>query len=171
MVRGYDWVLDALATIAAVLILLVMVAVGVEVGARYLFNRPTGWIIEASEHGLILILFLGIPWVAREQGHVAIEILIDHVPRSARRVLRVMANALAALVALFLTYWAVLATLDNYRRGVETYGIYPIQKYLLILAATVGLGLTGIEFVRRAVIAAHREPPEPGAPETLVLEP
>jgi C4-dicarboxylate transporter, DctQ subunit len=164
MARAYDRLLDALAAGAAFLILALMFGVGIDVGARYFLGRPIGWISELAEHTLICILFLGMAWLAREQGHVAIELVVDHVPRAARRKLKSLAAAIAGLISLFLTYWAALAALDNYRRGVETFGIYPIQKYLLLLVATVGLGLTGIEFLRRAMIllAAGEATEEPG---------
>jgi C4-dicarboxylate transporter DctQ subunit len=156
MIRAYDWLLDALAAIAAFLVLALMVGVGLDVGARYFLGRPIGWMTEFAEHGLICILFLGMPWLAREQGHVAIDLLVEHTRLRIRTLLKALAAAIAGLTSLFLTYWAALATIDNYRRGVETFGIYPIQKYLLLLVATVGFGLTGIEFLRRARVALRQ---------------
>jgi TRAP-type C4-dicarboxylate transport system permease small subunit len=172
MIRAYDRLLDALAAVAAFLVLALMVGVGIDVGGRYVLGRPIGWMSEMAEHSLICILFLGMAWLAREQGHVAIELAVEHAPARMRHKLKALAAAIAGLTSLFLTWWAVLATHDNYTRGVETFGIYPIHKYLLLVVATVGLGLTGIEFLRRAVVFLRDtgKPPEAGHP-AITAEP
>ncbi|MEZ5741689.1 MAG: TRAP transporter small permease subunit [Burkholderiaceae bacterium] len=39
--------------------------------------------LDAAEFMLFLITFLGTPWVLREQGHIAIEIVVEKVgPRA-----------------------------------------------------------------------------------------
>lgn len=151
MVRIYDAVLDGLAFIAAALLLATTIGIGLDVGARYLFNSPIGWMSEFVQHSMLLILFLSIGWLTRERGHVAVEILLDNVPRRYRRPMEIFALLASATISAFVGAWAVIATWDNFERNVITEGIYPIPRYWLIGVIALGLVLTAIEFLRSAV--------------------
>jgi len=151
MLRLYDRMLDVLAYAAVFLLFAIMVATGLDVGARYFFNRPIGWVIEFVQHSMLLMLFLGIAWLTRERGHVAVEILLDAVPKPLRRGMELAALLISAASSGFVGWWAALATWDNYARGVVTEGIYPIPRHWLIGVIALGLLLTAIEFLRCAV--------------------
>jgi TRAP-type C4-dicarboxylate transport system permease small subunit len=149
--RIYDGALDALALAAALLLLAITIGIGLDVGARYLFDRPIGWMSEFVQHSMLLILFLSIGWLTRERGHVAVEILLDALPKRYRRVMEISAAVLSGAISAFLCAWAGVSTWDNYARGVLTDGIYPIPRYWLIAVVTLGLFFTAIEFFRHVV--------------------
>ena len=149
--RAYDRLLDVLAYGAAFLLFAIMVGTGLDVGARYLLNSPIGWMTEFVQHSLLLMLFLGIGWLTRERGHVAIEIFLDAAPKRFRRGMRIVAFLISGSISGFVGWWAAVAALDSYTRDVLTEGIYPIPRYWLISVISVGLLLTAIEFFRSAV--------------------
>ena len=47
-------------------------------------------------------------------------------------------------------HYAGLTTWDPHARRVETYGIYPIQKWTLLIVIAAGFAFTAVEFVRKA---------------------
>jgi C4-dicarboxylate transporter, DctQ subunit len=153
VLRLYDRLIDGLAYLAVVLLFAIMVAIGLDVAARYFLGQPIGWVFEFVQHSLLCILFFGMAWLTREGGHVAIELLLDALPFGIRRGMVVFAMATAGATSAFIAYWALLITIDNYRRGVETIGIYPIPRYWLLGVIALGLGLTAIAFFIRAVAA------------------
>ncbi len=147
----YNRLLDGLAMVAAVLLLAVTVGIGLDVGARYLFASPIGWMSEFVQHSMLLILFLSIGWLTRERGHVAVEILYDVLPRRSRRILEIVAALLSCAISAFVGAWATVSAWDNFVRGVETEGIYPFPRYWLIGVIALGLLLAAIEFLRSAI--------------------
>ena len=151
--RVLSRIADALAIVAGLLILAVMLGVSADVAARFFFNRPFVWMFEAVQYALLAVLFLGSPWVTRNNGHVSIDLLLEALPARIRRRVQAGAFLLAALICLFLSWWAAVLTADNYGRSVMTTGIYPVPRHYLIGLISIGLLLTGIEFlglVRRA---------------------
>lgn len=150
MARFYDKVVDALAQVAVLLLLAIMIGIGLDVAARYLFNQPIGWMQEFVQHSLLYILFLGMPWLTREGGHVSIDILVDALPIAGRRILIGSGLLVAGLSSGFIAFWAAVSTVDNFQRGVETNGIYPIPRAWLIGVMALGLALSAVEFLRRS---------------------
>lgn len=148
LLRGYDRALDALAAVAAFLILAIMVGVGLDVALRSLLNSPIGWMLEFTEHSLLCILAFGMPWLVRERGHVAIELLVDAMPPRAAAAMRAFAWLLASASVGLLAYWAVVSIIEDYARGIEKVGIYPVPRFLLFSVLALGLVLTSIEGAR-----------------------
>lgn len=152
MVRIYDGILNALAFVAAALLLAITLGIGFDVAARYLFNRPIGWMSEFVQHSMLLILFLSIGWLTRERGHVAVEIVLDAVSKRYRRGMEILATAASGAISGFLCAWAAISAWDNHVRAVVTDGIYPIPREWLIAIVALGLFFTTIEFFRSAVV-------------------
>jgi C4-dicarboxylate transporter DctQ subunit len=150
MHRLYDKIIDGLAFVAVVLLFAIMIGIGLDVAARYFFGDPIGWMMEFVQHSLLFILFLGMPWLTREGGHVSIDMLVDALPVTGRRILIGAGLVVAGLTAGFIAVWAGVSTVDNFRRGVETNGIYPIPRAWMIGVMALGLALTAVEFLRRS---------------------
>ena len=138
---------DVLAVFAGLLVLAIMLGISADVGARYFFNQPFVWMFEAVQYALLAVLFLGSPWVTRNNGHVAVDLLLDIFRPATRRRLQSLAFLIAALISVFLSWWAAVVTFDNWSRTVLTTGIYPVPRHYLIALITIGLFLTGIEFL------------------------
>ncbi len=155
----YDGLVTACAVVVGIFILLTVVLVTSDVVGRYFFAAPIGWVFEVTEHILVCVPFLGMAWLARRGEHVRIEIVVQMLPPRWSRRADILANLLSTLVCATATYYAVAATLDHFTRGIVTYGIYPMPKFLLIAVVAFGLGLTTIEFLRQtlAALKANRE--------------
>ena len=79
-----------------------------------------------------------------------LDVLVSALPGRAQVKLNLLVALLAASACAAAAYYAGLTTWDHYRRGVETYGIYPIQKWTLLIVIAAGFAFTAVEFARKA---------------------
>lgn len=52
-----------------------------DVCGRYFFNQPLGGVTEISGLMLVVVVSLGLAWCAIERKHVAVDILMMHMPK------------------------------------------------------------------------------------------
>jgi TRAP-type C4-dicarboxylate transport system permease small subunit len=110
----FDALIDALAFAAATLLCGLVVLILVDVGARYLRLFSIPWSFEATEYMLYAITFLGAPWVLREEGHIAIELVVERLDAGPRRVVRRIADLLGATVCVVLFFFACRVAWRSY---------------------------------------------------------
>lgn len=100
MLRGFELVYVRLNQALIGLMMAVMfVLVFTNVVTRYGFGFSIAWAEEVASFLMIWVTFLGAGLALREGRHVAIDILQDRLPETARRALRF---ALAAVILVFL---------------------------------------------------------------------
>jgi TRAP-type C4-dicarboxylate transport system permease small subunit len=120
-----------------------------DVAARNLKLFATPWALDVSEYLLYAITFLGAPWVLREEGHIAIELVVERLPARARAVTRMAADALGALVCAVLVYYAGRVFWRSYSANNLVYETFVFPEwYLYCLAPPVFLLLL-LLFLRR----------------------
>ena len=149
--RVFDGLLNLLAACAAAMLLMVMLSIGADVSLRALGGGSLIWALELSEHSLLIMVFLGMPWLAREGGHISVELVTDRLPEARRRALTRLTSVLVALLLAWLALWAARLSLADWRAGILTIGIYPIPRYWLSAIVGCGLLLTALEFLRQGV--------------------
>ncbi len=101
MNRALDRLEDALASIAAAMIVFTVIFVPMDVASRYFFGAPITWVYEVTEYILLMVPCLAMAWLARHNGHVVIDALTSRLPERARARLAVATElAVAATCAL-----------------------------------------------------------------------
>jgi TRAP-type C4-dicarboxylate transport system permease small subunit len=166
--KVYTRIVNLCAALAALLIPLIMVGVSIDVGGRYLFGQPLGWVFEMTEYALLCIPFLGMAWLVRQGGHVTIDLAVEAAPERRRPMMRAFAAVVAAGVCAVGSFWGFLAAWDNFERGVTTVGIYPVQKFPFLAIIAIGFLLSTIAFVinAREEMTGNRQAPPGDAPAT-----
>ena len=91
-----------LCAVGVVCVVAMMVLTTADVVARYIFNSPTMWADEMASYLLIAIVFLGLAQNLRTDGHIRIDVVTNHVPQDVKRVLEVLAFAVAILFSIIL---------------------------------------------------------------------
>lgn len=142
-----DLLIDALGVAAAALLCALVVLILVDVAARYLRLFALSWGLEASEYMLYAITFLGAPWVLREEGHIAVELVVERLAPGPRRVVRRVADLLGASVCLLLFYFACRVAWRSYESGVM------VQKSFVFPEWWVYAGMPPVLLVLLAVYA------------------
>lgn len=140
-----DRLIDALALAAAALLVLITVLIVLDVGGRNLHLFSLTWVLEATEYMLYGITFFGAPWLLREQGHIAIEIVIERLPQKARRLTRRVSDALGALICAVLLVYACRALWSSYASGILVQKSFTFPEwYVYAIVPPVMLLLLGI---------------------------
>lgn len=152
----YNFILDGLGVICGVLIIAVAIGVALDVTLRWAFTKPIGWMVEFSEYSMVCITFLGMGWLARKKGHIVVDLVIDLVPKQIAAAMGRFSAAISVIIGVYLAYWAIVGAIDDFRRGAETFGVYPIPRFPFFLLGAAGLLLTAIEFARQFVLSFTR---------------
>lgn len=77
MVDGLSWVVVQLAHLSVVVLVVSMIY---EVGARYIFNAPTVWAFDIAYMCSGALFLLGVAWTLKEDAHIRIDILRNKLP-------------------------------------------------------------------------------------------
>ena len=126
-----DRLIDALAVLAGALVCVLVVLILVDVTARYLRWFSLAWGLEASEYILYAVTFLGAPWVLREQGHIAVDLVVERLSERARRHTRRVADALGAAVCAVLLYLACRVAWQSYAAGTMVHKSFVFPEWLV----------------------------------------
>jgi len=114
----FDVLIDALAIVAGALVVLLTALVVVDVAARSLRVFTLPWSLEATEYMLYAVTFLGAPWVLRERGHIAIELVVERLPARGRAVAGVLAELAGAAICAVLFTYACRVVWQSYASGI-----------------------------------------------------
>jgi C4-dicarboxylate transporter DctQ subunit len=144
-----DGLVNVLALLAGAMLCVLVVLICVDVASRSLRLFATPWTLDIAEYLLYGITFFGAPWVLREDGHIAIEIVAERLAPQPRRLLRRFTDGLGALVCAVLCYYAARMFWRSYsaKNLVQQTFVFP-EWYLYVIAPPIFLILL-LLFLRR----------------------
>ncbi|MEX0284471.1 MAG: TRAP transporter small permease [Paracoccaceae bacterium] len=148
--RVIDRICDLLAILAGVYLVAIMLGIVISALARTV-NLSGTWsshVFTFAEFGLLYIVMAASPWLAREKGHVFIELLTAALPRAAQRPFSRFVAALCVLICAVLVWYTWGGTVKAWRFGDAEMRSLDMPKYLLLGAMPIGFGLMGIQFAR-----------------------
>lgn len=141
--RAFD---DALGTLAAAILFVLMMLTTVDVAGRYLFNAPLPGGFEITELMMAALVFAAMPAVTRREDHIVIDLLDFLVPPSLVRTRQVIVNLLCAVLAGLWAWrtWTLGIRLDGYGEVTEYLQIplAPICWFIAVMS-----GVTAAVFV------------------------
>ncbi len=129
-----------------VLVILIMVY---EVVARYVFGRPTMWALEYSIYSQVLLVALSAAYVLREEGHVAVGLVLERCSERRRNWLICTSSIAGACYCAVLTIqmWNTASWSFRVNTASETMGV-PLAPLQFVL--TAGMCLLGLQFLARS---------------------
>ena len=146
----FERVLSSLASAAIVLMGIACIIVCLEVFARYFLNRPQVWVFETTEYILLWITFLATAWVLRKEGHVKIDILINHLNPRAQAILNTITSVIGAIACFVIFWYGAQVTFAYYQKGIIIPKTLQLPKSPILAIISVGSLLLFIQFLRRA---------------------
>lgn len=133
--------------LACLALLTILAAYVIEVVARYGFGKPTLWSSDLVNYALCASVFLAMPEITRNSGHVAITSLVEKLSTANQALLaRVMSFGGAVLCGLS-AYVAVTAAIGQAQAGIETVAAFAIPKWWLTGIVAFGFGLSALCFL------------------------
>lgn len=163
--RIIDRICDFLAIAAGVYLVGIMLGIVFSATVRTLGYSGSSHIFTFAEFGLLYIVMAASPWLAREKGHVFIELLTAAVPKNVQPILSRCVSALCVIVCLVLTYYTFQATERAYQFGDAEMRSIDMPKYLLLGAMPICFGLMAIQFGRFVVGPETLHSGKPGVHE------
>ena len=158
MTRLYHRLLDLTGLVCGLLIVALMLGVSADVAVRSFTGRPILWMFEITEYTLLFIPCIGMAWLAREHGHVAITSFVSGLPGRPRRALAVATLLLCAVACMLVAGWAGVVLRDSLARGTVVGTMLRIPEWRVFWVVPFGFGLAAIEFTRLALV--NPVPPE-----------
>lgn len=146
----HDWLTQIAAIVASIGLMLIVTFYVYEVVTRYFFNSPTAWVSDFVSYILCASIFLALPKVTQEKGHVAVTILIDIMPARPASYLQVCVSLIGFISLAFAAYISFRENLRQIDKNIETLAIIPIPQWWVSSFITVGLLLSAFYFLRHA---------------------
>ncbi len=141
------------AVTAAIGLTLIVIFYVYEVVTRYFFNAPTAWVSDFVSYILCASVFLALPQVTKDKGHVAVTILVDIMPDRIAGYVHVGINTIGFACLAFASYISLQENLRQYTKNIETLAIIPIPQWWVSSFITFGLALSSLYLLRFAVIS------------------
>jgi TRAP-type transport system small permease protein len=142
-------VFDALAVVAALILLAMVVAVTADIVLRNTTRGGFAWANEVSEYALYLMTLLTAPWLLRRGQHVRLDVILTLVPPRVAWLMEAAGDALGFCVSLVLVRYGFAMTADSARLGAITIKNLVFPEWWLLVPLPVAFALLAIEFVFR----------------------
>lgn len=145
-VRAWDLIVDMIMVLAGILLWGQMIIVNIEVVARY-FGKPTTWATEISSLMVLWIPFMVVAWVLRNEGHVKMDLIVEHISPASRAMIDFITSLIGIVVMLIVAVAGLLTTLDWV--GTKTPTILMLPKAPAISIICVGSFMFAVQlFIR-----------------------
>jgi TRAP-type C4-dicarboxylate transport system permease small subunit len=152
--------IDVTMILGAIGVLLMMAHITIDVIAKFFFNWPLpGTITIVSNHYMILVAFLPLAFAERQNGHISVEVLVEHFPARVQYVLSLFALMIGAIVFAMLTWqgWVEAIRAYNISAFVIEHSLrIPIWPARFLLP--IGCGLMVLTLLLKIALGVRRGP-------------
>ena len=143
LVRIADRLIQILVLVASIGVVAMMLHVCADIFARAVMGKSLPATIElVSRYYMVIVTFLPLAWVEKNQGMVSVEVFGDFMSPSVKRFSDMAVALLAVAIYAVLTYTTWITALNNYATGTFVVALniaVPVwQSYLL---PPLGFGL------------------------------
>jgi len=157
LTRAAKW-LDAfnncLAAVACVLLVLITLPICAEIVTRSMFDITNLWLVELSEITLLYVTFLGAAWVLGKDGHVTLDVVLNHIGETARRRLHLVLSMVGAIACFTVTWSGILVVIDQFQNDIREPTMMAPLTFWITAVVPFGFVLLGVQFLRRGVRSA-----------------
>lgn len=123
-----------------------------EVWMRFVQNEPVSWAIEVPELLLLTIVYLGLGYTTKVDGHVIMDAVLTRFTPQTRALLGVITSLLAAAISAFLTWHLGVEFWASFVRKWYTSTLVPIIIWPFYLTVVIGCFLMILEWISKVVV-------------------
>ncbi|BAS27942.1 TRAP transporter small permease [Limnochorda pilosa] len=157
MHRWFDRLELGLSGVVMLALSAMVVLIGAQVLARYLFNQPLHWTEELARHLMVWMFFLAAVVALRRGAHLSIDLLPEKLPPAGRLALRLVTAALLAYFFYLMARHGWELTLRTMRQRASALQ-YPMgYVYAALPVSGLLMFAVNLENALRAVELFHRE--------------
>lgn len=150
--RKLDWLLEKLEAfiLASAILVMALNSVG-NVFGRYLFNQSFYFSEELNQFLIIFITFIGCSYAARHSRHISMSAFIEQLTGKPAAASLLAINLSTAVLMLWLT-WAAIGYVESAARIGRASSALQLPMHYIYLVIPLGLGMTGLQFLRHAFV-------------------
>src|SRR3954469_17981928 len=146
--RGYDALVYGMALVAAFLMVAMMVTITLDVGLRNLGYQSSAHFFTFTEYALLIVPCLGAPWLAREKGHIYVEILLMSMPQRARARITLLIGVVCIAVCLVVAWYGFQVTLNDFLQNEKDVRSLDMPRWMVVGFIPLSFLMMAIEFAR-----------------------
>lgn len=152
--RALDFLVMVAAWIAGIATILMMLQVTADVIGRSFFNSPiTGTLEIVSAYNMAALSFLPLALIARERGHIIVELFTSWMKPNARSLLDGFVGILSAVYIGAFAWKALEVAIDKtHLREAKEAGIGFVEIWPARWLVAIGFGLMGLYVVVNLII-------------------
>lgn len=150
LARAHDVVTDIGGHIGKLCLCGIVFAYCYEVIARYFFGAPTWWANELVSYALCIGCFSLMPEVTRAGGHVAVTVIVEHMPSTQTALLSRLLNLCAFVTCGAATWISLDENIRQVLQDVHLMKVYPLPQIYISVWITYGFASSAIYFLRKS---------------------
>lgn len=147
----FDYCLNIMAIIAAIMLAMIIVLVSADALGRYFFNQPILWVTEISEYSLIFITFLGSAWLLKKDGHVKMEVVLNYFNKATQAILGIISSLIGVVTYTFFVWYGTLTTWRYFETGYFRPTVLEIPFAPIAAIIPIGSVFLVVQFLRRTL--------------------
>lgn len=123
----------------------------VNVFARYIFRSSIVWAQEVSGIAWCWVVMLGISWAFRANMHMGIDLLVQKVRPTLKRILYIITFSILAVAFVFMTYMSIQLTLKGVYKLTNYFKLPYAVKYISAVIAFINMTIYSIRYIILAI--------------------
>ena len=131
------FVTGVLTVIAATALILMMFLTAADVAGRFFFNSPISGAMELVEYLMAIIVPFSVAYCALKKSHVAVDLIVDHFPKSLQRICHFFVTIPAIGFILLISWQNYLSIFETYDSKM-TSAVLLIPAYPFIIPIVIG---------------------------------
>src|SRR5262245_3039288 len=137
-----------MAYLAAFLMAAMMATITLDVVLRNLGYQSSAHFFTFTEYALLIVPCLGAPWLAREKGHIYVEILLMSMPETARRRMTMLIGVICIAVCLVVAWYGLQDPLQDYLHTEKDVRSMDFPRWMVVGFIPLSFLMMAIEFAR-----------------------
>ncbi len=146
--KAYDAILYGMAYIAALLLVAMMVVITLDVVIRNVGYQSSAHFFTFTEYALLIVPCMGAPWLAREKGHIYVEILLMSLPERTRRRMTMLVGVICVAVCLVVAWFGFQVALNDFLQNEKDVRSMDMPRWLIVGWIPISFLMMAVEFAR-----------------------
>lgn len=161
-VRAIDRLNLVFFSVAAAVIVVLMLHMVVDVAGRFLFNKPIPGTLEiVTFWWMPIIVFLSLGWAQQRGEHITVTLLTERLSPAWRRFAESCGDVLSLVVVAILAWYTFEGALKGFEVGQSSIGSVSVPIWPVKFIAAIGL----VGYFLQLIAAVYRRYSKHGAPE------
>jgi len=150
--RTLNGLTNAGALVGGLLLVAMMVQINLDVICRFFFDAPLPLTLEiVSHYYIVAVVFLPLAMVERDNAHISVELLSQHLPPRPRELLIAAVCVVSALYYAMFTYVTWVDGLDRFATREYIMGSYVLAIWQSRFLLPIGCGLLTLYLVWKSI--------------------